>query len=282
MPELIIDDMQDGYREWVAYVAASGEERAPRGKPTRDVEDLTVVLRDPRKALTEHIGRKASTRLAALEAAQLVAGESWPALMTRVAPNTAQFLSPDGTFHGAYGPRIKDAIPAVIRRLQQDPDSRQCVATIYDSARDLQDNHLVDVPCTVSLLYKITDGRLHAKTVMRSNDVIWGVAHDVFMFTLLQRTMAEFMGLELGHYRHNAYSMHLYEDSWEVVDRMHAPTQPAQIVPPLWHEEWGVSTDPQFTLDEWARGPRTYATRLGANLAPRSEDPWWADMAWSW
>jgi thymidylate synthase len=276
MPELHVNDMQAGYLELVGYVKDHGVRRSPRGLPTRDVEDMTVVLHDPTRALTEHIGRKASTRLAALEAAQLVAGESWPELMTRVAPNTARFLSDDGTFHGAYGPRLATHMPHVIRRLTGDPDTRQAVANIYDAHLDLSDG-LVDVPCNVMVMYKIQDDTLHAKTVVRSNDVWWGVAHDVFMFTVLQRTIAEFIGVGVGRYRHSAYSMHIYDSVLPDTDQLHPPTKPAQVAPPLWTAE-DSDVDEDWT---WHDVQSAASMLRGPVVLPGSGD-WWDGMALTW
>ena len=82
-------------------------------------------------------------------------------------------------------------------------------------------------------MFEQHDGVLHCKTVMRSNDVMWGVAHDVFMFTILQRTVADFFDWQVGEYRHSAYSSHLYMRDWDAVDKMHPPTQEAAEVPSL-------------------------------------------------
>jgi thymidylate synthase len=45
---------------------------------------------------------------------------------------------------------------------------------------------------------------------MRSNDVITGLPHDVFCFTMLQEIAARMLSVELGIYKHCVGSLHLY------------------------------------------------------------------------
>jgi thymidylate synthase len=54
-------------------------------------------------------------------------------------------------------------------------------------------------------------GLLDAIVVMRSNDVIWGLPYDMFLFTFLQEMMAVELGVDVGRYHHFAASLHLYE-----------------------------------------------------------------------
>lgn len=274
MPEIVIDDMQDGYREWVDYVRMNGKERSPRGIPTVNVRDLTVILRNPERSLTEHIGRKASTRLAALEALQLVAERSYPDIMCRVAPNTAQFLNVYGNFNGAYGDRIAGATELVINRLRTDHETRQAVLTIFDTKRDLGllDNR--DVACTVALLFEISGGALHCKATMRSNDVMWGVAHDVFMFTTLQRTLAAFVGVDVGEYRHNAYSSHFYLRDTELADTMHASTKESWARPHL--------CPLPVRGNSWADVRNHARTIIECGVASDIDLSWWAETAKTW
>src|SRR5262249_5641171 len=52
---------------------------------------------------------------------------------------------------------------------------------------------------------------LHMMTSMRSNDVYFGLPHDVFAFTFLQEIVARTLSLELGAYHHSVGSLHVYE-----------------------------------------------------------------------
>jgi thymidylate synthase len=46
---------------------------------------------------------------------------------------------------------------------------------------------------------------------MRSNDAIWGVPYDIFLFSTFHEMMALQLGLDLGDYHHYAASLHIYE-----------------------------------------------------------------------
>ena len=46
---------------------------------------------------------------------------------------------------------------------------------------------------------------------MRSNDVIKGLPHDIFCFTMLQEMVARMISVDLGIYKHCVGSLHLYD-----------------------------------------------------------------------
>ena len=56
----------------------------------------------------------------------------------------------------------------------------------------------------------LRDNKLNLLTSMRSNDIYWGLSHDVFCFTMLQEAVARALGAELGTYKHVVGSLHLY------------------------------------------------------------------------
>jgi thymidylate synthase len=66
----------------------------------------------------------------------------------------------------------------------------------------------------------VRSGRLHAIVYMRSNDAIWGLPYDIFLFTMLQELLASELGLELGSYTHVVASLHLYERHFELARRI--------------------------------------------------------------
>lgn len=210
-----IDTAAD-YSYVVRRVMSEGHPRTARGKATLDLGLTTVVLREPMNALPIGIGRGLNTGIAAYEAASLIAGmTNYPLLLT-IAPNFEQFMDPVGHsgsqyFHGAYGNRIGTQLNAVVRKLTDDPGSRQAVITLWDPRLDNVRNRS-DYPCTVALAYELEGEYLHATTFMRSNDVWWGFPYDIFQFTQLQITIANCLKVFPGTYNHIAQSLHLYEE----------------------------------------------------------------------
>jgi thymidylate synthase len=101
--------------------------------------------------------------------------------------------------------------------LKDKPESRQCVVTSWN-AGDLP--HALagdknDLPCTVSMIFRLQAGKLYLMTTMRSNDVWLGLPYDIWCFTAIQQIIADALDVELGWYQHSAMSMHLYKRNEE-------------------------------------------------------------------
>ena len=65
-------------------------------------------------------------------------------------------------------------------------------------------------PCTCTLQFLARGVKLDLIVYMRSNDVIKGLPHDIFCFTMLQEIAARRLSLEPGIYKHCVGSLHLY------------------------------------------------------------------------
>ena len=120
-------------------------------------------------------------------------------------------LAEDDQVWGAYGPRLlgpRGQLGRVVKILKKKKDSRQAVVQLFD-CQDIAKAHK-NVPCTCTLQFMLRDGKLHLIVYMRSNDVIWGLTHDVFCFTMLQEIVSRELGVELGLYRQMVGSLHLY------------------------------------------------------------------------
>ena len=72
------------------------------------------------------------------------------------------------------------------------------------------------MPCTCALQFLVRKGKLDLIVYMRSNDVIKGLTHDIFCFTMLQEIAARRLSVELGTYRHCVGSLHLYLSDGEI------------------------------------------------------------------
>ncbi|MFD0740245.1 thymidylate synthase [Lysobacter koreensis] len=140
------------------------------------------------------------------------------------------------TISGAYGPRMfnfrgEDQVANIIKLLRERQNTRRAVIQIFDAA-DLKNTR--EVPCTCSIQFMVRQKKLHAFTMMRSNDAYLGLPHDVFAFTMIQELIARAVGVEIGTYKHVVGSLHLYEDHIEaaqayVEDGLHETVQ----MPPM-------------------------------------------------
>lgn len=206
-------DGREAYRDVLRRVHEQGEVRSPRGLKTFDIGYATIELMSPYNALAVGLGRKLSKRVAAAEAIQLIGGFADPQLLLQASPAFKRYIEPDGNFWGAYGRRINRSqqLLAVVRKLREDPETRQAIITLWDPALDNEPDHK-DYPCTLALGFSIQRGKLELDVTMRSNDVWRGLPYDIFQFTQLQLTVANILQLQPGRYRHHTYSLHLYAD----------------------------------------------------------------------
>jgi thymidylate synthase len=122
----------------------------------------------------------------------------------------------DGVIFGAYGPRLfnlrgVDQLTNVTALLRNSSTTRRAVIQLFE-ATDVVARR-VEVPCTCTLQFLLREGRLHLMVSMRSNDVILGLPHDVFCFTMIQEMVARELSVDVGGYKHAVGSLHLYDSS---------------------------------------------------------------------
>lgn len=214
-----------GYRYVVKKLLEQGEFVSPRGLHTLELRDVTLQF-DEVTSMPTGCGRGVNQAIGVAEALQLISGKSDPDLLCRITPNMKQFMddTPGGLVqHGAYGPRAGWQAPRVIRRLLNDPDTRQAVISVYSPALDLHDPPPKDVPCTLNLAFAIRRDGLHMTTIMRSNDAWWGLAYDAFQFSQLQWSIAKSVNVPPAAYTHVVLSLHLYERDLEAARALHKP-----------------------------------------------------------
>lgn len=208
-----IESGRIGYRDLLDYVMLNGGKSAPRGRPTLDIGPTTVVMYTPEDSLPIGTGRGVSLQIAAAEALQLIGAFSDPNLLPRsfdpYKETSGRFA---GRFYGAYGDRIGNQLHHVVRKLREDRDTRQAVATLWHPQLDNETGFL-DYPCTVALSFRLRSDRLNMQVVMRSQDVWLGSPYDWFQFSQLQLTIARVLGAAPGTYHHVTMSTHLYESN---------------------------------------------------------------------
>ena len=124
-----------------------------------------------------------------------------------------------------------------------------------------------DVACTTSIQFLLRSNQLHAIVTMRSNDAIWGLPYDVFLFSMLQELFAAQIGVQLGNYYHFAASLHLYKKHMSLAeDILTVADDPSPPMPPMEATE----QLPLFLQGEQSLRSGTPLADLGdlASLAP--------------
>jgi thymidylate synthase len=206
--------LDDVLRRAIEEILARGDQIHPTKGGAGGALELTGVLLeilDPRSRLsrTETRGRIFS---ALGELCWYLAGSKDADFILYYIRKYAEWVEHEEIF-GGYGPRLLNwkgvnQISNVAQILRKKPDSRQAVIQLFD-ALDLAEKHK-DVPCTCTLQFMLRQGKLHLFVNMRSNDVHWGLPHDVFCFTMLQEIVARSVSAEVGGYKHAVGSLHLY------------------------------------------------------------------------
>jgi thymidylate synthase len=212
-PYLRAKTLDDLLRYALQSIEKYGEPvRASKGR-TSEVRGVVLELTNPRARLsrTESRGKIFSC---IGELCWYLKGTNRTAFVAHYIPAYRK-SSEQGLVYGGYGPRLFKSWKGVqqfenlIYLLKRRPTSRQAVLQLFDST-DLAEPH-EDVPCTCTLQFLIRGGKLHLVVYMRSNDVVKGLPHDIFCFTMLQEMVARIMSVELGIYKHCVGSLHLYD-----------------------------------------------------------------------
>lgn len=139
-------------------------------------------------------------------------------------------IAENGEVNSAYGwqiftqrtPQNISQYEWVINSFLKDRDTRQALININQVIHKYDTK---DFCCTISLQFFIRENKLHQIVTMRSNDLIFGAGNDVPFFCFLQHKILQslqafdqFKDLEMGHYHHNAGSMHIYDRHYKMLN----------------------------------------------------------------
>ena len=235
--------LNNDFRTCLYNLRENGMLSYPRGTVTREILNYNITLTDPRNRVITFPDRKTNPKYLLGEFIWYLSAENTVDAILPYAKFWDGIKSAEGTINSNYGHRIfgehdelrvpmtypqkmlgnRSQWDAVIACLSSDKDSRQAVMNIHMPFDRYPENK--DVPCTLSLQWFIREDKLNLIVNMRSNDLILGFTNDVFQFTMLQECMMlqlrkVYPELELGHYFHNAGSMHVYERHFSMAQQI--------------------------------------------------------------
>lgn len=147
-------------------------------------------------------------------------GEHWRAAYgTRLRSSFGIEQNLDGTPNCGNDITV-DQIQYIVDTLKNDPSSRRAVMTIWDPVKEVTAGVSKDYPCNIALQFMVRDKKLNLSVEMRSNDILYGFSGiNVFEWTFLQSMIAAQLGLRVGWYKHDANSLHVYNNVKEKVER---------------------------------------------------------------
>lgn len=136
------------------------------------------------------------------------------------------FTNPNDVVTVAYGYRWRkhfgrDQLGALVKLLENEPSSRHGVVVTWDPTSDgLGGAKKGNIPCPYTFTVNIIGGKLHLHNIVRSNDIILGLPHDVAGFALLQCILAQRLGVLPGIYTHSISNAHVYDIHYEAAQAM--------------------------------------------------------------
>jgi thymidylate synthase len=108
-----------------------------------------------------------------------------------------------------------DQIRDVVRRLQEDPDSRRILVCAWNVA-ELPGMALP--PCHCLFQFYVADGRLSCQLYQRSADVFLGVPFNIASYALLTHMLAQQTDLKVGDFVWTGGDCHLYSNHLRQVE----------------------------------------------------------------
>ena len=119
-----------------------------------------------------------------------------------------------GNWKYTYHMRYKDQIGFVEDELRRNPSSRRAVMVIRDKMADMYSD---DPACLQTIQYFVREGKLDCMVLFRSNDACKATFMNAFALIMLQKRIADELGLPVGTYTHRANSFHCYEKDWSML-----------------------------------------------------------------
>jgi len=104
----------------------------------------------------------------------------------------------------------------IVGELERNSDTRRAVASIRDNKIDPFN---ADPACLQHMQFFVRGHKLHCKVLMRSNDATEASFMNAFAFIMLQKSIAERLGIGIGSYTHRANSFHCYEKDFKLLDQ---------------------------------------------------------------
>jgi thymidylate synthase len=157
-----------------------GQLVGPRGMGTIERQAVMTTV-DMSRPIVTAPSRKLNYRFMAAEAYWILTGDNRVETIEPYCKEIAKFSDDGEVFAGAYGPRIIEQLPFVLRKLAEDTDTRQAVLTIWKESPP----NSADIPCTVAMVFQLRRNELDLHVFMRSSDAWLGCPYDIFSFSMV-------------------------------------------------------------------------------------------------
>lgn len=211
------------FKKIFQHVLAKGRLVYPRGQKTLEVENALCVFL-PYERFAAFPSRKLSLNYIKEEFCWYLRGDMYDLSISEKAAIWKTMIT-DGKLNSNYGYSIftRCGIDFVASCLKKDKDSRRAMISILGRSHLFDENK--DVPCTVSMGFRIRDNLLKCCVHMRSTDVIFGMGNDIPFFSFVQEAVLTYLkpaypNLELGELTLFSESLHCYERHFEMLGKL--------------------------------------------------------------
>lgn len=212
--------IDDAFVGMLQLLLADGIEVGSRNGATVELAAQAITIDRPTERLLHTPGRNNNPFAAIAETMWVLAGRNDLAFLTPYLRRAPRYSDDGGhTWRAGYGPRLRawhgvDQIAAVRALLDDAPDSRRAVISLFDPAQDYQDS--ADIPCNNWLHFLIRDDHLDLNVVARSTDIWFGFsAINAFEWSVLLEMLARWLRVEVGMMTFFTSSLHLYANFTE-------------------------------------------------------------------
>ena len=188
-----------------------GTKISPRGEGTIEIQNFTYSV-GPFVRFNNFAGRNFNLNYLKREMAWYIKADPYDLSIAEHAAQWGKIVA-NGKLNSNYGSYWfgKYGVRNIVKLLQKDPMSRRAVIPMYGTDVDHMDDDAKDVPCTIAIEFRLRNGRLNARAIMRSQDILWGMANDLPTFSFLQEIIAVLLNAEIGQLTISVGSFHVYE-----------------------------------------------------------------------
>jgi hypothetical protein len=211
------ENVNDALDQGLRLMGAEGVAVPSRNGMTLELPaPVTTVYKNPTQRVLVSSARDANPFFHLMESLWILAGREDVKFLSEFNKRMVDFSDDRFIFNAPYGYRLRkafgqDQLQRVIDILTNDPNSRQAVCQIWDSADLNKDTR--DKACNMSIVFRMRNQRLDMTVYNRSNDMIWGAyGANVVQFSMIQEYVAASLGVNMGTYTQVSNSFHVYTE----------------------------------------------------------------------
>jgi thymidylate synthase len=218
------ENLHDCFQSNLQDITYNGTKVMSNNSSQTELLFQSMEIKDPTKISIDHPSRKFNPVYSVLEFLWYLSAHKKTNNIGKCANIWLKIQDDQEEVESNYGTYILgEQWDWILNEFAHDKDSRRCTIVIHQPHHKTK--NAKDLPCTQYLQFFIRDNKLHLGVNMRSNDIIFGFCNDVFNFVLFQQLMLNelkeiYPNLQLGSYHHQAGSLHLYEQHYNMRDNI--------------------------------------------------------------